>query len=107
MNFELRSTLPVSRAVLWDFLMDVARMATCVPGVEQITPRNDDEYEGRMRVRLGPIGLSLDGVMTVQERDAAGGRATVRAEANDRRMGGGLHATATMDLLEQGAASTD
>src|SRR5437879_86205 len=106
MNFDLRSTLPVERARLWDFLMDVPRMATCVPGMETVTPRNSDEYEGRMRVRVGPIGLSLEGVMTVQERDAAGGRATVRAEANDRRVGGGLHATATMDLLEQSPSST-
>jgi carbon monoxide dehydrogenase subunit G len=107
MNFEQRCTVPVERERLWDFLMDVPRMAVCVPGVERVEPKGEDEYEGRMRVRVGPIGLTLDGVMRVQERDQENWRAAVRAEANDKRAGGGLHATAHMDLIENGADSTD
>jgi carbon monoxide dehydrogenase subunit G len=105
MNFEQRGTVPVGRAELWDYLMDVPRMARCVPGVERVEPRGEDEYEGRMRVRVGPIGLVLDGVMTVQERDVANHQATVRADANDRRVGGGVSATAHLSLAEQDGAT--
>ncbi len=105
MIFEQRGSVPVGSDELWVFLMDVPRMARCVPGVEFVEPRGEDEFAGRMRVRVGPIGLVLDGVMTVQERDAEQRRAAVRAEANDRRVGGGLSATAHMSLAEQDGAT--
>lgn len=107
MNFEQRGTIAASPDELWAFLMDVPRMARCVPGVERIEAAGEDAWEGRMRVRVGPIGLVLDGVLTVQERDADNRRAAVRAEANDRRVGGGLAATAHMTLEESGAGATD
>ena len=69
MNFEHRCTLPVARAVLWQFLMDVPQLATCVPGVEGVTASGNDQYTGRLRVKVGPIHLTLQGVVTIQERD--------------------------------------
>ena len=107
MNLEQRSTLPVSRQVLWDFLMDIPRMALCVPGVEHVTSRGPDDYEGAMRLSLGPIALALQGALTVDERDPAAGRAAVHAEARDRRMGGGLRTTGQMLLLERGSSETE
>ena len=107
MNFEHRCTLPVARAVLWQFLMDVPQLATCVPGVEGVTASGDDQYAGRLRVKVGPIHLTLQGVVTIQERDQQQWRAAARAEANDRRVGGGVHVTAHMSLVESGPAATE
>ncbi len=106
MNFEHQCIIPVARDALWEFLMDVPRMAPCVPGVEQVTPLGDDRYQGRLRVRVGPITLVLDGVMAVRERDAAAWQAAMQADASDRRVGGGLYAMARMRLLEQGPTVT-
>src|SRR3989442_10135021 len=107
MNFEHRCTLPVARGMLWQFLMDVPQMATCVPGVEGITASGDDQYAGRLRVKVGPIHLTLQGVLTIQERDQQQWRAAARAEANDRRVGGGVHFTAHLTLVESGPAATE
>ncbi|MBI3797865.1 MAG: SRPBCC family protein [Deltaproteobacteria bacterium] len=107
MNFTHRCTIPVTREALWQFLMDVPRMATCVPGVESVTPSGDDQYNGRMRVKLGPIHLTLQGVLTIQERDSQQWLAVARAEANDRRVGGGVHLTAHLTLVESGLAATE
>jgi uncharacterized protein len=107
MNFEHRCTIPVAREALWQFLMDVPQMASCVPGVESITASGDDRYAGRMRVKVGPIHLTLQGMVTIQERDPQQWRATARAEANDRRVGGGVHLTAHMALVESGPAATE
>jgi carbon monoxide dehydrogenase subunit G len=106
-NFEHRCTIPVAREVLWQFLMDVPQMAGCVPGVESITASGDDRYAGRMRVKVGPIHLTLQGTVTIQERDPRQWRATARAEANDRRVGGGVHLTAHMALAESGPTATE
>ena len=107
MNFSHRCTIPVARETLWQFLMDVPQMATCVPGVESVTPSGNDQYSGRMRVKVGPIHLTLQGVLTIQERDPQQWLAVARAEANDRRVGGGVHLTAHMTLVESGPAATE
>ena len=107
MNFEQRCTIPVAREALWQFLMDVPQLATCVPGVESVTASGDGQYAGRMRVKVGPIHLTLQGVLTLQERDQQQWRAVARVEANDRRVGGGVHLTAHMTLVESGPAATE
>jgi carbon monoxide dehydrogenase subunit G len=107
MNFAHRCTIPVARESLWRFLMDVPQMASCVPGVESVTAREDGQYAGRMRVKVGPIHLTLQGVLTIQEQDQQQWRAMARAEANDRRVGGGVHVTTHMTLIESGPAVTE
>jgi len=106
MNFEQQCTIPASREQLWDFLMDVPSVATCVPGVQSVSPRDDGQYAGEMRIRVGPISLTLQGVMSIQERDRDNWKASMHGEATDRRVGGGLNATAQMTLLEQAAGET-
>jgi carbon monoxide dehydrogenase subunit G len=107
MEFEQRCTIPVAREALWRFLLDVPQMATCVPGVDSVTASGDEQYAGRMRVKVGPIQLTLQGVMTIQERDRRQWRAVTRAEANDRRVGGGVHIAAHMTLVESSPAATE
>jgi uncharacterized protein len=107
MNFEQRVTIPVSRQELWRFLMDVPQMATCIPGARDVTAESDNRYKGSLRVKLGPINLNLQGVATITERDEQQWRAVARAEANDRRIGGGAHVTANMSLIENGHDATE
>ncbi len=107
MNFEQRCVIPVAPAELWRFLMDVPQMATCVPGVENVTADGNDQYRGALKVKLGPIHVTLQGTMTIQERDERNWRAVGRAEGNDRRIGGGAKVTATMSLVENAPNQTE
>ncbi len=75
-------------------------MATCVPGVESITHSGDDTYEGLMRVKFGPIRMTLQGTMTIETRDQEQWLVVARSEANDRRVGGGVHINTRLLLLE-------
>jgi carbon monoxide dehydrogenase subunit G len=107
MNFEQRCVIPVAPSELWRFLMDVPQMATCVPGVENVIAEGDDQYRGALKVRLGPIHVTLGGTMIIQERDERNWRAVGRAEGNDRRIGGGAKVTATMSLVEKAPNETE
>ncbi len=107
MEFEHRCTIPVPRATLWRFLLDVPRMATCVPGVESITKSSEDTYNGQMRVKLGPIHLTLQGAMTIETRDQQQWLVVARSEANDRRVGGGVHIGTRLLLLESSPEATE
>ncbi len=107
MNLEQRATIPVAREELWDFLMDVPQVATCIPGINSVTPEGEDKYRGQMKVRVGPISLTFQGVVTLEERDRENWKASLRAEANDKRIGGGINATTHMTLIELGPSETE
>ncbi len=103
MNFEHSATIAAPKAKVWDFLMDVPKVSQCVPGVQDVAPLDGDNYEGTLKVRVGPIGLSLTGKITMAERDEAAGRASMVAQATDRKVGGGVQAKMSMQLDELGA----
>ena len=98
MTFAQTCVIPLEPEALWDFLMDVPRVAHCVPGVESVEAGASGGYTGSLRVQVGPIRLVLHGTMTVEEQDRDAWRARMRAEANDRRVGGGIRARLGLTL---------
>jgi carbon monoxide dehydrogenase subunit G len=107
MHFENQATLAASRDDVWTFLMDVPQAATCVPGAEDVKQLDSDSsYAGVMKVRVGPISLSLSGTIQVEERDQAAGRAAMSAQATDRRVGGAVNAKITMTVSESSPGQT-
>lgn len=97
-----------SRQALWALMEDFPRVARCLPGVEDVRPSGDGTYGGTMRIRLGPIGLTLLGTVEL-ERNEEEGRWRMQAQARDRRVGGGVQATIEVTLTETptGSAGLD
>jgi len=100
-TFAQECVIPVERERLWDFLMEVPKVASCVPGVESVEAVDASAYKGGLRVQVGPIRLSLQGTMTVEEQDRSSWRARMRAEASDRRVGGGIRARMNLTLASE------
>jgi carbon monoxide dehydrogenase subunit G len=98
MTFTQEAVIPVARERLWDFLMDVPAVGRCVPGVESVEAVDGGAYRGGLKVQVGPIRLSLQGTITVEEQDRGAWLARMRAEANDRKMGGGIRARMSLTL---------
>jgi len=98
LTFTQECVVPVERERLWDLLMDVPRVGRCVPGVERVEAADGGAYTGNLMVRIGPIRLSLDGTMTIEEQDQSAWRARMRADANERRLGGGIRARMSLTL---------
>jgi uncharacterized protein len=99
MTFSHECVIPVERERLWDFMMEIPRVARCVPGVEAVEAMDTGAYRGSLKVQVGPIRLALEGVITVEEQDRNAWRARMRAEANDRRLGGGIRARLGLTLV--------
>jgi len=106
-QFENRAVIPASVDTLWGFLMDVKRVSECVPGVDDVRELDAENYQGTMRLRVGPIALRFEGKISIVERDRDSRRATMKAEGTDRGVGGGVKATVTMSLVEQSADQTE
>ena len=98
MTFTQECVIPVARERLWDFLMDIPTVGRCVPGVERIEAVDGNAYEGGLKIQIGPIRLSLEGTITVEEADREAWRARLRAEANDGRLCGGIRASVRLTL---------
>lgn len=104
MILDQKVVVPASPEKVWDFVMDVPAVAECVPGIESVEQITDDEFVGALKVRVGPIGVRLEGKVIVVERNAEERRAEMSVEAVDRRIKGAVNAKSTMQLaaLEDG-----
>ena len=87
--------------------MDVPKVAQSLPGVESVSKLDDTTYQGTLKVRVGPIALNLAGKIIVEEQDKENWRASLRAEANDRRAAGAVKGKTTMMLKEAGPGQSE
>jgi uncharacterized protein len=96
----------VSPERAWGVLMDIPTVATCVPGVESVTQEAEDTWAGVIGVKVGPIGVRLEGKVTVAERDDENHVARFDIEATNRRIRGAVNAKTTLTLrgLEDGTS---
>ncbi len=106
MIVDQKVTIPAPPERVWDLMMDVPEVATCVPGVESVEQVGDDEYAGALRVRVGKIAVRLEGKVTVVDRDKDSWSAGMNVEAVDRKIRGSVKAKATMNLQPQDGGVT-
>jgi uncharacterized protein len=93
-SFEV--PLPVDEA--WKLLMDIRRIAPCLPGAELTEVVDDRTYKGKVGVRLGPVSLAFAGTVKFDEIDDAAHRAKISAQGSDAKGRGGANATASFHL---------
>src|SRR5581483_7191158 len=105
-KFSQTAEIPVAREPLWDFLMDVPKVAKSLPGVESVSKIDDTTYEGALTVRVGPIKLNLQGKIILEEQNKNDWRAALRAEAKDRMAAGAVSGKTSMTLKQLGANQT-
>jgi carbon monoxide dehydrogenase subunit G len=86
---------PVERA--WEVMLDVERVAPCLPGAA-IESSDGDEHVGTMAIKIGPITSRYRGTVRVLEADAARHRSVMRAQASDQRGQGTAAATITSTM---------
>lgn len=107
MNFEQRCIISAPREAVWDLMMDIPAVATCIPGVTKVEQVEGNKYKGTMGVAVGPIRLTLEGNIAVEKQDKTTWEAAMKADAAERRVGGGVDATVTMKLDEKGPNETE
>jgi uncharacterized protein len=94
-EFDNSFEVPLPPAEAWRVLMDIRRIAPCMPGAELTDVVDDKTYKGKIGVRLGPVALTFAGTVTFEEIDNANHRARVKAQGTDAKGRGGANASAS------------
>lgn len=100
---SFRVDVPVEEA--WKVLLDLERIAPCLPGA-QLTEVEGDEYRGTVKIKVGPITAQYKGVAQIVEADEAGRKVLLKAEGRDTRGQGNASATVTATLVGEGDSTT-
>ena len=106
MELEHRFTVPVPVAEAWDVLLDVERIAPCMPGAT-VDSFDGETIVGKVKVKVGPIQVTYAGTARFSEKDEAARRAVIEANAKEARGSGTAAATITAVLTDSGGSSTD
>jgi carbon monoxide dehydrogenase subunit G len=99
--------VPAAADRVWEFLMDIPAVSRCVPGVESIERLDDDTFAGMLKVRVGPIGVTLNGKVIVVERDRDHLRSRMDVQAAEKRLNSAVSAHATVTLIARSDSETE
>lgn len=106
MEFSQELTLPGGLEPVWAVLVDVRRLAACVPGVEDVEELVPlARYRATVKQRVGPFRLEVPleiHVAEIQERE----RIRARAAGRDRLTGTAISAALCATLTPTGAGET-
>src|SRR5262245_56111514 len=105
MEFDNTFEVPLPPAEAWPVLMDIQRIAPCMPGAQLTEVVDDRTYKGNIAVRLGPVALTFAGLVKFEEIDNANRTARVKAQGTDAKGRGGANAAASFRLEPAGAGS--
>ncbi len=104
LNNEFTVDVPVED--VWNVLLDLERITPCLPGASLTEETGDREYDGAMKVKLGPVTQQYKGTVKIQEADESAHRAVLRADGKDARGQGTASATITSTLHDAGDGGT-
>src|SRR5580700_6600129 len=94
MEFDNAFEVPLPVDEAWKLLMDIRRIAPCMPGAELTDVVDERTYKGKIAVRLGPVALAFAGTVKFDAIDDAGHSARVSAQGSDAKGRGGANAMA-------------
>jgi uncharacterized protein len=101
---EFRATAPVEE--LWAFLLDVERIAPCMPGAELTEVVDDRTWKGKVSMKFGPVAMVFAGTVALQDRDDTAHRVVLSAKGMEQKGKGAANASVTSWLEPAGEGAS-
>ncbi len=86
-------------------LLDLARVAPCVPGAEVDAPDADGVYPGRVSVKLGPMKFVYSGRVRIAEQDQGARTAVIEGEGRTTAGSDSAKVRSLMEVVAEGEGS--
>jgi hypothetical protein len=90
---------------VYEFLLDVNNVVSCVPGAELSEVVDPNTFKGKVRIKVGPVTVSYNGTARITSRDAETRTATLEAEGRETTGSGSAQATTVMAVAAEGEGS--
>ena len=101
MELEHSFVIPVPPEQAWPVLLDVERVAPCMPGAT-VDSVDGDVIKGRIKVKVGPVAMTYTGTARFTERDEQARSITLEASGKETRGAGTASATVRSSLADEG-----
>jgi carbon monoxide dehydrogenase subunit G len=72
MKVDLNKTFEIAApaAIAWQFLQDIPRVASCMPGAEIVETIDESHYKGKVKAKIGPVTMAFNGAVEVKSINA-------------------------------------
>src|ERR671915_1008732 len=87
--------VPAEKA--WDFLIDINKFSTCLPGIDEVKQVDDKTFDGIISATVGPISGKFNFRSTILESRPPE-QMVVRTEGTDSVTKSAINADMTVDL---------
>ena len=95
MQIENEFTVAAPADALWAYLLDVEKIAPCMPGAELTETIDDRNWKGTVHAKFGPVSMSFAGSVSMNERDDAAHRVVLKAKGMEQKGKGAANASVT------------
>lgn len=102
MEFENEFDVKAPLDQVWDTMLDMERVAPCVPGAEVLERTGDDAYKVGIKVKVGPVSMQYRGEVEITDKDPSSHVAQMTAKAREARGQGTANANVRMSLSGNG-----
>jgi carbon monoxide dehydrogenase subunit G len=106
MRLENEFTVRAPLERTWNALLDVERVAGCLPGAQVGPSDREGVYDGQMRVKLGAMTVAYKGTVSMKEVDEASRRVLMDIDAKEVKGQGGAKARMENRLIAESDAQT-
>ncbi|MFJ3772583.1 SRPBCC family protein [Streptomyces sp. NPDC090075] len=104
MELHHEFTVPVPADEAWRALLDIERVAPCLPGAV-VEDYDGKTVTGSVKVKVGPVTVAYRGTAVFEEQDASAHRMVLLASGRETRGQGTARATVTATLTEREGAT--
>jgi carbon monoxide dehydrogenase subunit G len=101
MELEHQFTVPVPVGQAWPVLLDVERIAPCMPGAT-LDSVDGDEFTGRLKVKLGAMTITYKGSARIAAQDSDAHTVSIEGTGKEARGSGTASATVQAQLHDEG-----
>ncbi len=85
MDIEKSFSVAATQADVWEFITSAEKVATCLPGIDEVTVQGPGQYQGVMSIKIGPIKTSIKAdVVEVEQRAPEFASYAVKGEEGGR-----------------------
>jgi uncharacterized protein len=97
--------VPLAPDQAWDVLLDVPRIAPCIPGATLTGVVDSKIYNGKVSVKIGPVALIFSGTAQFDQVDPIAYVARVKAQGSETKGRGAANAVISFGLVPSSAGS--